>query len=317
QARARHRGGLHPQRHAHAPAPAAEEAGLARARAGAVRAVRGPARAREGRALPVRGVQPHRHRHEAGAGRGPVVLAGLREPLEALRERPHPAAGLRVRRDARGAVEQRLLRGAAVHDGRAVDRAARGAVLRPLRAGLGHPGEHGGGRGVRAELPLEGRRGPAFQARAPDPPPRRGARVRRARARAHRAALLVGQRGRVHGPALRGRDREGAVSRSADKARAKPAPNRAEARGHAPAAAPARGLRDVRQFLYVGALAVVVTRAGMMLWPLASEDAYITFRYARMAAAGHGLVYNLGERVMGFTSLPWVLWCTFGSLLHV
>ena len=50
--------------------------------------------------------------------------------------------------------------------------------------------------------------------------------------------------------------------------------------------------------------------------PLASEDAYITFRYAKMLASGQGLVFNPGEAVMGFTSLPWTLWCALGALLH-
>jgi len=58
----------------------------------------------------------------------------------------------------------------------------------------------------------------------------------------------------------------------------------------------------------------------LWLWlamPIAIEDAYITFRYAANLVAGHGLVYNLGERVMGFTSLPWTLWCALGLGLHV
>src|SRR5215471_7904552 len=96
-----------------------------------------------------------------------------------------------------------------------------------------------------------------------------------------------------------------------EKVRAKTAAARAEA-----AARPAPALlADLPQFLYLCALLLVVTRVGLWLaqlaaygsggvpLPLASEDAYITFRYARMAATGHGLVYNAGEHVMGFTSL--------------
>ena len=37
------------------------------------------------------------------------------------------------------------------------------------------------------------------------------------------------------------------------------------------------------------------------------DDAYIAMRYARHLAEGHGLVYNIGERVEGYTSLLWVL----------
>lgn len=38
-----------------------------------------------------------------------------------------------------------------------------------------------------------------------------------------------------------------------------------------------------------------------------AEDAFISFRYVRNAAAGHGLVYNPGERVEGYSNLLWVL----------
>ena len=37
------------------------------------------------------------------------------------------------------------------------------------------------------------------------------------------------------------------------------------------------------------------------------DDAYIAMRYSRHFAEGNGLVYNLGERVEGYTSLLWVL----------
>ncbi|MBU6334146.1 MAG: hypothetical protein KGS47_07040 [Chloroflexi bacterium] len=37
------------------------------------------------------------------------------------------------------------------------------------------------------------------------------------------------------------------------------------------------------------------------------DDAYISFRYAANALAGHGLVYNPGERVEGYTNFLWVV----------
>ena len=37
------------------------------------------------------------------------------------------------------------------------------------------------------------------------------------------------------------------------------------------------------------------------------EDAYITYRYAEHFAAGLGLVYNVGERVEGCSSIGWTL----------
>ncbi len=60
---------------------------------------------------------------------------------------------------------------------------------------------------------------------------------------------------------------------------------------------------------------VLLSIARAIAWaqlPLASEDAYITFRYARNFASGNGLVYNPGERVMGFSSPLWTVWNALG-----
>jgi hypothetical protein len=53
-------------------------------------------------------------------------------------------------------------------------------------------------------------------------------------------------------------------------------------------------------------VAVLATHAAS-LWPFTVDDAFISFRYARNLVAGHGLVYNVGERVEGYTNLLWVL----------
>ncbi len=37
------------------------------------------------------------------------------------------------------------------------------------------------------------------------------------------------------------------------------------------------------------------------------DDAFISFRYARNLAEGHGLVFNVGERVEGYTNFLWTL----------
>src|SRR5262249_46303235 len=37
------------------------------------------------------------------------------------------------------------------------------------------------------------------------------------------------------------------------------------------------------------------------------DDAFISFRYARNLALGRGLVYNVGERVEGYTNFLWTL----------
>jgi arabinofuranosyltransferase len=45
------------------------------------------------------------------------------------------------------------------------------------------------------------------------------------------------------------------------------------------------------------------------------DDAYISFRYARNLVSGHGLVFNLGERVEGYTDFLWVLQLALLSVL--
>ena len=55
-----------------------------------------------------------------------------------------------------------------------------------------------------------------------------------------------------------------------------------------------------------------------MFWtilPFAAEDAYITFRYSKNMIEGLGPVFNAGERVMGYTSAPWMLWNAAGYAL--
>ena len=37
------------------------------------------------------------------------------------------------------------------------------------------------------------------------------------------------------------------------------------------------------------------------------DDAFISFRYAQNTAAGHGVVYNIGEQVEGYTNFLWVM----------
>lgn len=71
---------------------------------------------------------------------------------------------------------------------------------------------------------------------------------------------------------------------------------------------PASRHRDSSRFslvILVGliALFLVATTGQSFL----CDDAYITFRYAHNLAAGHGAVFNIGERVEGYTNLLWML----------
>jgi arabinofuranosyltransferase len=44
------------------------------------------------------------------------------------------------------------------------------------------------------------------------------------------------------------------------------------------------------------------------------DDAYISFRYAQNYVNGHGLVYNAGERIEGYTNFLWTIWLIAGRL---
>jgi arabinofuranosyltransferase len=48
-----------------------------------------------------------------------------------------------------------------------------------------------------------------------------------------------------------------------------------------------------------------------------ADDAYISFRYAQNLARGHGLVWNVGERVMGYSNPLWVWLLALGEWLGV
>jgi len=54
------------------------------------------------------------------------------------------------------------------------------------------------------------------------------------------------------------------------------------------------------------ALYAVVAVAGWWV-RMVQDDAFISFRYARNLAEGHGLVFNPGERVEGYTNFLWTL----------
>jgi hypothetical protein len=68
---------------------------------------------------------------------------------------------------------------------------------------------------------------------------------------------------------------------------------------------------------FVGAAAAAVI-AGVVLASVRGwmcDDAFITFRYADNLAHGHGLVFNAGERVEGYTNLLWTVWTALGIAL--
>ena len=61
--------------------------------------------------------------------------------------------------------------------------------------------------------------------------------------------------------------------------------------------------------------ASLLTALALRYWCFTVDDAYIPLRYAKNLLAGHGLVFNVGERVEGFTNLTWTLLST--GILHM
>lgn len=61
---------------------------------------------------------------------------------------------------------------------------------------------------------------------------------------------------------------------------------------------------------YFGLIRVVSSTVALFLharsYDLLCDDAYISLRYAKQLASGNGLVYNVGERVEGYTNFLWV-----------
>jgi len=61
------------------------------------------------------------------------------------------------------------------------------------------------------------------------------------------------------------------------------------------------------------ALAIIVHIYLVFHFDFTQDDAYITFRYAANFLNGHGLVYNVGERVEGFTNFFWTILMILGG----
>ncbi len=65
--------------------------------------------------------------------------------------------------------------------------------------------------------------------------------------------------------------------------------------------------RETASRLALALIAALVGFSGM-LWPSwFTDDAFISFRYAQNLVAGNGLIYNIGERVEGYTNFLWTM----------
>lgn len=120
--------------------------------------------------------------------------------------------------------------------------------------------------------------------------------------------------GRAHGETLDGIERAEALEHRVDLHRGHvhrgdadrvdvDAAEDPDTRGQASAAS---STPRARRWLWIGA-------AGFFAWnawrfrAYLIDDAYISLRYARHLADGHGLVFNLGERVEGYTNFLWTI----------
>lgn len=76
-----------------------------------------------------------------------------------------------------------------------------------------------------------------------------------------------------------------------------------------------------REAPVLAALLLLTAVVSVLTYYHLGEDAHISFRYSEMFAAGHGLVFNPGERVEGYSNLLWVLVMTpfalIGAPLHL
>jgi hypothetical protein len=74
---------------------------------------------------------------------------------------------------------------------------------------------------------------------------------------------------------------------------------------------PVRSLQLPRSIWFIAALAVLIRAVVALATHFTSEDFLITLRYADNLAAGHGLVYNVGEWVLGTTTPLYTLFLAF------
>lgn len=81
---------------------------------------------------------------------------------------------------------------------------------------------------------------------------------------------------------------------------------------------PGGGARGLGRWIGIAGLAlalVAFVAHARIYWQWTEDDAFISFRYAANLAQGHGLVFNPGERVEGYSNFTWVLLAA-GALRH-
>ena len=159
----------------------------------------------------------------------------------------------------------------------------------------------------RCRLHLGGRAPSLLQARQGQRDPARPARLS---ARAHRAgARLLATRAdtRESTPRPAGLGIPHCGVRRSGRARLSERATRSE-RSDMPSGLASSDTR--RRWLFLGGWMLAWAALAWWRWarePYLLDDAFISFRYARNLVEGHGLVYNPGERVEGYTNFLWTL----------
>jgi arabinofuranosyltransferase len=60
---------------------------------------------------------------------------------------------------------------------------------------------------------------------------------------------------------------------------------------------------------------IVIAIHTIVIYPWMLDDSFISFRYAENFSLGQGLVYNLGEKVEGYTSFLWIILLALGKTI--
>jgi hypothetical protein len=80
---------------------------------------------------------------------------------------------------------------------------------------------------------------------------------------------------------------------------------------------PGSGRASERAFLLAALLALAVFGFFVRRFDFVCDDAFISFRYSKHLAEGHGLRYNLeGPAIEGYSNFLWVLWLALFELLR-
>jgi len=77
--------------------------------------------------------------------------------------------------------------------------------------------------------------------------------------------------------------------------------------------------RTVPAFIGFGwplAVAAVAFTYLVIRFEMTQDDAFITYRYVANYLNGHGLVFNIGERIEGFTNFAWTIYLLAAGVLH-